>query len=357
MNKILALLIATLLSFQAFAKPIYLFCLQNLGETNAMIPVLEKLPKKDYKILALGKAAEKLKEHPCMITSKKARLHPKVVVSGMASAEQAEILNQYPDAFTIAYYDNFDPIVSEDGTIKEYIRPFHKALKKVKSVIVPGMVHIDGAKKLSKFSESEIKALGQPSLEGWNKLYAETDTSLLRKKLGVRSGESVIVYAGGFDPVDEEQYKKDLTAFVQASSMLKDTKVFITYHPKTDGKIERDIVKEFGSANVRVVLKEEKLSTATLSTIADAIACFKSTIGAQAAYMGKPVLYVASHYTNFLINYGVALQASTIPEIKEVLENMLHGKGKKSPSFQEALGIPKNASDKIAQYLIGLKRN
>lgn len=66
--------------------------------------------------------------------------------------------------------------------------------------------------------------------------------------------------------------------------------------------------------------------------------------------MGKPVLYIARHYENFLINVGVAEVATTSEHIQTSLDRMLSGASEKK-SFLEVLGTSKNASQKIAGYL------
>ena len=192
-------------------------------------------------------------------------------------------------------------------------------------------------------------ALGQPSLESWEKIYAETDVKNLRMQLKIQDAQKVILYAGGFDPKDKDQYVEDLRAFIQAAASMENAVVLVTYHPKTDGSTEKAVVAEFNAPHIRIVPKGT-YSTAVLSTLADVLVCFKSTVGAQAAYMGKPVLYIARNYENFLINAGVAGIATTSENIMKALKALLSGSSDKK-SFSEVLGIPKNASQKIADYL------
>jgi hypothetical protein len=366
--------LASLLSFSLSAHSAirYLFVLHNLGETNALTPVIDQLPKGSYAILALGKAAEKLQDHPCRVNISssvekidvaerltKADLHniqkllkkPSIVISGMASKAQAQILNTYKKGRVqkIIYYDNFDPLWSTHG-IKEYLKPFYETLNAHEpyTLVVPGTSYEAGAKKLRKFSGSKVVALGQPSLETWEKIYEETDRVALRTSLSIAKGQRVILYAGGYDPQDVEQYKKDFETFVKGAAGLKDVRVLVTYHPKTDGAIEKETVQKFGNCSMTVIEKGT-VPTPPLSTIADVVSCFKSTIGAQAAYMGKPVLYVANKYENFLIDARVALIATTPSDLQSSLETLL--KGGAAKDFSESLGIPKNASVKMKEYL------
>ena len=344
----------------------YLFVLHSLGETNGLIPVMEKLDDKDYDILAFGKAFEKLKNHPRLIRLSSHMLEvserlpesvqchlntmkdkPKVVLVGMASRAQANVLDLFKSAHRVVFYDNFDsPHVHWQG----YLQYFYGAFGGADVLLVPGKVHIEGAHKLKKFSHDGFKvlALGQPSLESWDKIYAETNTKDLRSKLGIEAYRKVILYAGGFDPKDKGQYEEDLTHFIRAASFFDGVEVLVTYHPKTDGALEKNIVKKLNAPNIRVIEKGT-FSTAVLSTIASVVVCFKSTVGAQAAYMGKPVLYIARGYENFLTQSGVA-ELDGGDRLLRILKKLLNSTASEN-TFCDVLGIPKNASQRIAKYL------
>ncbi len=360
-----------------------LFILHNLGETNALLPVIDKLPEDSYRILAFGKALEKLKSphaHEHLIKFHKSfealevntplsaeeLIHlrrilktPHVIVSGMASVAQAQVLNTYkPGSLKkVIYYDNFDPLWTCHG-IKEYLKPFYETLRALEdyTLIIPGTSYIEGARTLEKFSASTILPLGQPSLETLEVLYIETDHGLLRQDLGISEDQPVILYAGGFDPQDIEQYRRDFETFVQGIGLLDNVTVLVTYHPKTDGSVERKIIQKYGFPSIRIIEKGAA-PTPLLSTIATVVCCFKSTIGAQVAYMGKPVLYIADSYENFLINAGIAGLAKTPEEVTESIQKLLQNDNKLTKDFGESLGIPKNASEKIKETIFGMAQS
>lgn len=354
----------------------FLFVLHNLGETNALLPVIKKLPKDSYQILAFGKASETLKDNPhristeefpelatldprvsldpSMISHIKAKVGlPRIIIVGMASIAQAQILNAFDKGVKkVIFYDNFDPIWSPTTGPKEYILPFYKTLNEgTYHLFVPGTSYEPTSRKLEKFSSASMYPLGQPSLESWEEVYAKTDLVKLKSELSVPSANRILLFAGGFDPVDETQYKEDLASFLKGATALDNVSILVTFHPKTDGSVERDLVSSLGGGKCQLIEKD-RYSTTELSTIADVVVCFKSTVGAQAAYMGKSVLYIAQRYENFLIDSGIAALATDPDSITKSLS--LLDSSETKPSFSGTLGIPKDASSLIAKKLTEL---
>jgi hypothetical protein len=362
-------IVAILFALSSWATD-FLFVLHNLGETNGLKPVMQKLPEGSHEILAFGKAWDTLKDGPCTlkVADELQTLDPrasisdgalealkpilresKVVITGMASVGQAQILNE-THGTKVIFYDNFDPMHSEATGIKEYIQPFYETLKEGRfHLLVPGTAYEEGAKKLPKFSNATIHPLGQPSLESWEEIYARINYDNLKCALSLHAQNRVLLFAGGFDPVDETQYKEDLESFLKGAAVLDNVSVLVTFHPKTDGSIERDLVRRF-CAEKACLIEKGTHTTAELSTIANVVVCFKSTVGAQAAYMEKPVLYVAQGYKNFLTEAGIALLATNTEEVTSKLAVLLTGK-QSSASFTDTLGIPKDASNAIGQKL------
>ncbi len=163
----------------------------------------------------------------------------------------------------------------------------------------------------------------------------------------------VIVFAGGYD----DTYEQFFRVFAQATQKLDNnrTKVLVTYHPKTNGELEKRIIAEYGLKETVRVIEKGDFSTAELCTIASLLACHKSTVGMQALYAGIPVVYVAQkgQYTNFPIQQNLAHQAETSDEVAQVVQLILSNSNDNRASLSK-LGIPTNASEKIANHLARL---
>jgi hypothetical protein len=275
----------------------------------------------------------------------------------MAAAAQAQILNTYQNkALTIAYYDNF-----EDPQTKDYIKPFMKQIhiKKLFAFYLPSEVtkgfFKPFLKELKACSETAQTVVGNPSLEAWDRIFAETNPALLRTKLGIPAGKKVIIFAGGYDT----SYATYFKIFVEGVKDQTDIQVLVTHHPKTDGEVEENIIKEAGAQNVRLLkasslsAEEAKLfTTPALSTIADLVACHQSSVGLQALYKGKPILFIADPktYKNFLIEQKLASVADTPAAVKDAIGKIILAANQNRPSLAK-IGIPAGATDIIVERL------
>lgn len=353
----------------------------DMGDLNALKPVAEKLNQKGHRIalLGLGQSYKVLQtpnkpayvmslspgencEREQLLTEAEVKTlvkayQPKIVLTGIAAAAQAQVLNAYQNkAFTIAYYDNF-----EDPKTKDFIIPFMKQirLKKLFAFYLPSETTKNFFKSFLKdFPECNATAqvvVGNPSLEAWDRIFAETNTRDLRTKLAIPLDKKIIVFAGGYDPT----YATFFKVFVAGVKDKANLQILVTHHPKTDGHIEEDIIKEAGALNIRLLKastlspEEAKLfTTSTLSTIADIVACHQSSVGLQALYKERPVLFVADPktYKNFLIEQGLAAIAGTPEEVKEAIEKILAAANQNRPSLAK-IGIPSGATDRIVEQL------
>ncbi|MBT4880331.1 MAG: hypothetical protein HOI80_05545 [Alphaproteobacteria bacterium] len=357
-----------------------LFCLKDMGDTSALAPVLEKLESRKitYKILAFGVAKASFEGHPHMLdVSKqcgedaptldvdsprdqklsqnqlecvKRSVTPKIVVAGMASSAQAQVLNLFKSTGSrvYAYYDNFDSVVGKD-----YVQPFFEAIKTVDAYLVPSRSSLPGFKELQKTKNSEHIVVGQPSLENWDQIFSEVNSFSLRTQLGLMAHDKVVVFAGGYD----ETYAESFKTFVSGMKKLAPLRAFVIAHPRVDGVFEKTLVDQEKASNISVV-NVSNLPTSVMSTLASLVVCHKSSVGMQALYKGRPVIYVArkDDYTNFSIKKGVAVQVETPDEFYEEAKRLLAIRDRpKSPL--KKLGIPNNASEKIATYFHRVLKN
>lgn len=275
-------------------------------------------------------------------------LHPKVIVTGMASALQAQLLTLAEYAY--AYYDNFDSV---EG--KEYIQDFLDQTKRTGSPTAywaPSQATADTFANDPRMQDVPMSVVGQPVLEEWETLFETIDRKALREKLSVEPGRRVILFAGGYD----ETYESYLSLFLESIKDLVEElnlEVLITYHPKPGGAIERQLVAEAKNPHIRVIDGESQGGVATnkIATIADVFVCHKSSMGPQAISQGLPMLYVADpkDYKNIVLDKGLAHIAGTKEDVQLNVRALLGGNTCVS---LENLGLPKKrASDVMADLV------
>ncbi|WOG29343.1 hypothetical protein [Endozoicomonas sp. 8E] len=334
------------------------------GESNAFKQLEKALKKRgiNYRILSIGRAAEIFRNHPLNLTISvpdpeqlrnnretvlprsalaelSQRINPKIVYSGMASAAQAQILNHMKanGSYTLAFYDNFDPI-----TNKKYVQAFLETIRTLDKFHIPSSATAVSFKDLVFCPNPLYVIIGQPALEAWDDIYRQTDNQFVRLELNLGPNEPVVVFAGGYDDTYEEYFR----VFIEATRKLPSVTFLVTHHPKTSGEVERRWIKERGAGNVRLV-ENNRNSTAVLTKISVAVMVHKSSIGTMALYKGKPVIYIAEPGTdNFLIRQKAAFLASTPKEVVKKFQSAIASD--KQFFSLESLGIPDQPSLSIA---------
>ncbi len=328
-------------------NPKYLVHLHHLGDANAIIPVLDQIKDSDYKIILTGTAAQKYKDHKNIIAlpGDLEKMSPtdlfsdsqikiilkhtptKLFLSGIASRSQAQLNNilRNNSVKTATYYDNFDPPFpkgSQESYITPYLEEYSESIASPTILLLPTPALKQVFHKIKKFSNCPIEIVGQPTLTSWDMFYDqfnEEKQRLLKKELNLTPDKRIIVFAGGYDPVFKDIYKKQLETFLKVAAEIKGVKVLVTYHPKTSGDIEKDAILKYGNNNA-IIIEKGTYSTQELTTIADIVATYKSSIGAQALYKGKNVLYIAEPaYENTFVENNLATHASTFDRMMNSL--------------------------------------
>ncbi|RZI46531.1 hypothetical protein [Candidatus Finniella inopinata] len=351
-----------------------LVCVYDMGDTGPLERVSAQLSQQkiSYKVVAIGKAAEKLKGSDSIVSltdmkpdetitwprekllseqtlkDLSTQYQPKVVVAGMAAACQAQLLNHFKKAqgaSTIAFYDNFDPI-----TTKEYVQPFLKEIGKIDTYLIPAQATLKSFQAHEKTKSSNLEVVGQPMLEEWDEIFKTTNREDLCKKIGLAPSDQVILFVGGYD----DTYREYFSRFVQGTQKLaghKDLKFLVTYHPKTDGSLEKGVIAEQKATNIQVVDKGGPSST-QLATLAKILVCHKSGMGMQALYKGLSVLYVVQKgtYPNFALEQGWVQQAETANEVAQTLEHLLAAANSNKPDVKD-LGVPTDATLTIVRKI------
>ena len=343
-----------------------LVCVYDMGDTGPLERVSAQLvqQKISYKVVAIGKAAEKLKGSDSIVSLNDMKFdetitwprdkllpeqtlkdlstqyQPKVVMAGMAAACQAQLLNHFKanGAYTIAFYDNFDPI-----TTKEYVQPFLQQVGKIDTYMIPAQATLKSFQAHEKTKAAKLEVVGQPMLEEWDEIFKTTNREDLLKKVGLSMTDQVVLFVGGYD----DTYREYFTRFVQGAKKLenhKDLQFLVTYHPKTDGSLEKSIIAEQKATNIQVIDKGGPSST-QLATLAKVLVCHKSGMGMQALYKGLSVLYVVQKgtYPNFALEQGWAQYAETADEVTQTLERLLAAANSNKADTKN-LGVPADAT-------------
>jgi hypothetical protein len=284
-----------LFSFNCFACDI-LFYLQDAGETNALLPVAEKLKSEgfDVEILVGGVAKGIVKGKGASIDDfgvavdpnwkRTDRLdsavidlivshyHPKAFVSGVAF----ELEGQFYDAFqaskvhTVAFWDNF----SSEGQ-DPYFTTARSVEAHAETLWVPSPQVAEAFKE-----RRCLSVVGHPSLQKWAADAESVDREAVRSKLGLAQDDRVCVFVGGYGPLYEQAYGLCLD-FVKETD---DVTILVQPHPKYAGSFESGF-----DADVKVLNNE--ITTIEAIAISDFVFCHQSTVGFQAQYIGKPVSY------------------------------------------------------------------
>ncbi|MCB1110419.1 MAG: hypothetical protein KDK64_05515 [Chlamydiia bacterium] len=223
----------------------YLFVFYDVGETVALMPVVEALRERGEEVRVI--ALERGDRYASVEVCEKA---PDVLVVGDASRAQL----QYVQAFrgsskTVCYYDNALEI--DRIPYADLIREFEQA---VDWFLVP-------SQKAAASSVVDAIVVGNPDMDCFEE--------------GVGAYEEIpgrVVYFGGYDDDYEEAFQAALMHFPEA----------IVYpHPRTEGRLERSYGAQIGEASSLQAIGE-----------AETVVIHRSSIGVKAALAGKNVWIV-----------------------------------------------------------------
>jgi len=343
------------------ARPVdVLFVLQDAGETQGLLPSIELMQSegRDFAILVGGVAEEQLSKIPslrgCVVhfsdfgacvdkswgRSQKLgsdvlktltkSLEAKKVVTGVAFEMHGQILQAYEQlgASTFSFWDNINP----SGT-----DPYFATAQKV--ALVAQNLFVPTAAFLSVYPKGIV--VGQPSLEKWGEVVKGFDLAAIRKKLPFLGSKRVIVFVGGYGA----EYEEAFNLLVSALPQLSNYDVLVSFHPKMGGVFERSRLASFSNARLL-----EDISTQEAVAISDAVICHQSTVGIQAASIGKQVCYLIppkQSYTNPVIEKEMAPRCTSGAELALALNEPFVRKGE----FFSELGLPRGSARLIAETL------
>jgi hypothetical protein len=337
MKKILSLIFILLATVQGWAKQTCdtVFILQDAGETNALLPVIEKYAQnnENFLILTGGQATETLSQKINLKNktlsfdqlaiseqidktwgrdekiSKKSlkkitdEIEAKKVISGVAFQLQGQLLEAFKahKSQTFAYWDN----INYEGT-DPYFQTAQKVAKIPDNLLVPS--------KVFKNVYPQAEVVGQPSYELWKQQLSGIQPSTVAAKVPFRIKSPIIIFLGGTGSEYNEAFKD----FLSYAEDLKGYTILIAAHPKLEGQVEKKELEKHLFPHIHVIEKSWNISSMEAIAIADYVICHKSTTGINAAVAGREVIYfIPSNqtYTNLLIERGGARVVSNLHEL------------------------------------------
>ncbi len=360
------ILLASTFSQEVSKKVLFFF--YDAGETLALLPVYEKAEKLNQHKFVLAPLTPWSKEilvkqklsfldsdinpdNPSLSSRHKLYANltrwenlidnekPHLVVVGLVSQIQKQIAQfccqkKIP---VIGYYDAFDPPSLQSIT--------REVMKEVDILFVPSE-EIQTTLNL----EKPVMAVGQPSVETWRKIHQKADAQAIRKKLKIEN-EKTILFAGQYG----NGYEEVLREFLRLAKNLKQTSLILSPHPKTDGSLEEKVVQEMELSNV-VINRDFPSSEA--SVVADIVITWRSTVGVQAAFAGKKVVYFnlsLESYHNRLIDEGIA-QSTDPKNFLLIMEKLFAQKNSHEilSNKLKNLGYILNSTEKIYHEMVHL---
>jgi hypothetical protein len=365
MKRFLLVISILLATVQALAKQTFdtLFILQDAGETNALLPVLEKYAQnnENFLILTAGQAAETLNQKISLknktlsfaqlgISEKidKAwkrderisdesvnkitdEIEAKKVISGVAFELHGQLLDAFKTrkSQTFAYWDN----INFEGT-DPYFQTAQIVAKSPDHLLVPSTAF--------KNAYPQADVVGQPSYELWKQQLSGIQASTVSAKLPFALKSPVIVFLGGTGSEYDEAFKQ----FLSFAGDLKRYTILIAPHPLLEGQVEKKELEKLAFSHVHVIEKIWNISSMEAIAIADHVICHKSTTGINAGVAGRNVIYFIpanQTYTNLLIEKGGAPVASNV---KELLKRLNTKKASSKDHFK-TLNVPVGSVDLI----------
>lgn len=354
------------------------FVLHDAGETKALMPVMQQLDSMgvNYSILADSTAKVLLQGNPCLaplprdiavlsktqpqaVQQAKFRLTQAInvpcIVSGLASSFQHRWTQFFrrQGKTVVGYYDGFG------------YNPLHNRVDAfighLSSLIVPSR---DIANFLRpRFYNIPVLALGQPVLETGPRLIQQTNRVALAQQLGIASSKPTILFVGGYG----EGYEQAFHMFCQTVVSLPAANLLVALHPKTDGYLETSLLRKYGLEN-RVRIVPKTTDTVQAMGVSDIILSHHSTMTIQALLEGKKVFLLGDIHSkiggcefNPAIYYGISRRYLTPFALVQAIQSELQcnlkpsaNKPQQKDLFYAQLGIPKQATVTITNYLLNL---
>ena len=270
---------------------------------------------------------------------------PKVVITGASTKLQVQFAKAYQATSQIlAYYDNYGPIDNIS---------YAPIVRKLEEVVDGLMVPSTSVAKTAK--TANVLVVGQPALERTLENFKTIDSAEVYKKTGLKSNRPIVSFFGGYDP----EYKAVLTTFVKGIKAFPEVQAVIRPHPKAGDALERDVVADEKCSNC--IISTTDMTTPEAVSLSDVVVCHHSTVGIQAIFLGKSVVYVdvpGNTFTNpDLSEWHFSPQVTNVADFKEAMKEATKKDAVKPDELFALAGIPRQGADRVVEVLMDELKN
>ncbi len=328
-----------------------LFVCCDAGETKALIPVMAALQETrfSFNVLAMGAAIAELQKvaslkdfvielkEPVDTVNGRNRplenigedieqLRPKLLISGPASKAQEQLLQAISAPRKIVYLDNFNYATASlyFGTVKGVVSEAQKIIC-VTDIVKKQILAIDQPGLRTK----DVKPLGRPSLETWVCQVQGVDKAAVVQKIGFNENLPIVTFIGGYgfkyDNGVNQAYHSAETALTVAGYQ-----VHRQHHPN--------------------IVKEQPLETFEAVGMADCIVCYDSTVGFEALFAGKKVIYLQPQDVEPYDNIAIQNQLADRVQTNKQLIDALQTAPKELKDVYATLGVKRDSTQAIVGY-------
>lgn len=284
-----------------------------------------------------------------------------VVVTGVFSMPQQQIAAHFASqgAKVISVWDNFSlfPHLPESLTAST-----PQILLGSSTILTPSVQIASDLNE--RFSCKKAVAIGQPTLDIWEKAVKEVDRKKMLEKTPFTSEIPIVLYVSGYQERGN-QYHDAFSIFASSLLAIKSPiQVLVQLHPRSDGAYEAKVLEElekkhssfppyFISRAAGGLFHHEAVA------LCDVGVCHRSTMAVQALFAGKPFLHVdvpGTSFSSFAIETGLIPQVTKPVEATRFIDACLEKKGSEQDSPYEKGGIVPHGTDNMLAFLDALYR-
>ena len=203
---------------------------------------------------------------------------------------------------------------------------------------------------------------GDPKVDFLSKVIKSFDVDEIRKKLKIKEGKKIILFATENLPKKEEQ-EIIAKSVISTFKSLKDVHLIIKPHPnESDISLYQNLISKFELSEFSIITD---INLYELLFVSDLVILSYSTVGVEAMRMGKPVIslnLLGLHDDALIIqkNAAVVVRNSDelLPTIKQYLNSKFSQKLIENGKIfaEKELGeIDGNAANRIVDQILQLK--
>ncbi len=287
-------------------------------------------------------ANQRLYELSAADLEKIAPLTASTLMTGMYSTPERQIAELFhkKGSRVIAVWDNFS---TYDKLPPDLVANVEKFMLASDIVLVPSQ---DIAKDLNcRFNSTKAIALGQPTLDVWKEKVGNVDKPAALAKTPFQSGIPILTYISGYEEKGNG-YRESFLLFAKSLDQLKiPVQVIVQLHPRSDGKLEKEILESFRSENFPhyFISDGKHLSTFEAVALCRLGVCHRSTVAIQALFAGKRFVHVdvpGTPFSHFAIEKQLIAQCTTAEDAAHYLSEHLNDEIDDSNLYEKSGIVP-----------------